>query len=184
MYWHNFSLMSLQFFFLYKKLQRSIRQQSGYYTEPKTFEAQESERAQTKYTHSRDETTPNSQRYQHDGIQVERVEPGNNLEADDEEYIIVKFDGDHDENNPKNWSFTRKLYATILATCAGIVGGWVSANGSTIIPQARETFGVSEITESLSTGLYLISFGLGSLISGPFSETLGRFRYILSRSCC
>ncbi|KAI4840583.1 MFS general substrate transporter, partial [Aureobasidium sp. EXF-8845] len=35
-------------------------------------------------------------------------------------------------------------------------------------------FGISEVAESLATGLYLIGFGAGALFAGPFSETLGR----------
>ncbi|KAH7319204.1 major facilitator superfamily domain-containing protein [Rhexocercosporidium sp. MPI-PUGE-AT-0058] len=42
------------------------------------------------------------------------------------------------------------------------------------LPQAAEDFGVSEVTESLVTGLFLIGFGAGALFAGPTSETLGR----------
>jgi MFS family permease len=110
-------------------------------------------------------------RYKHRAstLSGEQVENG---QASD--YIVVSFDGDDDPANPKNWTLGRKVRATLLAMCAGIVGGWTSANDSIIITQAQKTFGVSDVTESLSTGLYLISFGLGSLISGPFSETVGR----------
>ena len=33
---------------------------------------------------------------------------------------------------------------------------------------------MSEVTESLATGLFLIGFGCGALIAGPVSETVGR----------
>lgn len=89
-------------------------------------------------------------------------------------FLMVSFEGPDDENNPRNWTRSRKVQATVLALGAGIVGGWASANDSTIISQARATFGVSAVVESLSTGVYLIAFGVGSLVSGPFSETVGR----------
>ncbi|KAF2095328.1 benomyl/methotrexate resistance protein, partial [Rhizodiscina lignyota] len=89
-------------------------------------------------------------------------------------FIIVQFDGPDDEMNPQNWSLTKKICTTLLALSSGIAGAWASGNDSTIIPQAKEAFGVSDVTESLSTGLYLVAFGLGALFSGPFSETIGR----------
>ena len=33
---------------------------------------------------------------------------------------------------------------------------------------------MSEVTESLATGLFLIGFGVGALVAGPISETVGR----------
>ena len=87
--------------------------------------------------------------------------------------IIVGFE-DGDGLNPKRWTLAQRSLTTLLVLGAGIVGGWGSANESMIIPQARLSFGVSAVTESLSTGLYLVAFGVGSLVSGPFSETVGR----------
>lgn len=49
-----------------------------------------------------------------------------------------------------------------------------SAIDSAALPHAAAEFGVSEVVESLATGLYLIGFGVGALVAGPFSETLGR----------
>ena len=40
--------------------------------------------------------------------------------------------------------------------------------------QATAAFGVSEVTESLATGIFLIGFGVGALFAGPVSETIGR----------
>jgi MFS family permease len=45
---------------------------------------------------------------------------------------------------------------------------------SAALPQAAEEFGVSEVTESLATGLFLVGFGFGGLFAGPISETVGR----------
>lgn len=92
----------------------------------------------------------------------------------DNELIMVGFDIADEELNPRNWNLGKKIRATAIVLGAGLSGGWASASDSTIIPQAKATFGVSEVTESLSTGLYLVAFGVGSLVSGPFSETVGR----------
>lgn len=92
-------------------------------------------------------------------------------ERDNAELIIVQFE-EADELNLQNWPFGRKLRTTLFVPGAGLVGGWASANDSTITTQAQAFFGVSAVTESLSTGLYLVAFGVGSLVSGPFSETV------------
>ena len=62
----------------------------------------------------------------------------------------------------------RKCALLSYSSPTASLGVGASANDSTIIPQARETFKVSTVIESLSTGLYLIAFGLGSLVAGPF----------------
>ena len=90
-----------------------------------------------------------------------------------EDDFIVTLDGETDFN-PREWSTWRKLSVTTLVLSAGVVGGWASANDSTIIVQAMKTYSVSDVTESLSTGIYLVAFGVGSLFSGPFSEAVGR----------
>ncbi|RMZ79511.1 hypothetical protein DV737_g3384, partial [Chaetothyriales sp. CBS 132003] len=43
-----------------------------------------------------------------------------------------------------------------------------------VLPQASKDLGVSEVTETLAVGIFLIGFGAGALICGPFSEVLGR----------
>ena len=112
--------------------------------------------------------TPGEQTHTAFGDGLEDTEPGPN------EFCMVSFNDDNDKNNPRNWTFGQKSRATVITLGAGIVGGWPSSSDSTIIPQAKATFGVSEVVESLSTGVYLIAFGVGSLFSGPFSETVGR----------
>lgn len=56
----------------------------------------------------------------------------------------------------------------------GWIVGFASAVDSAALVEAAKDFGVSEEAESLATGLFLVGFGVGSLISGPISETLGR----------
>ncbi|KAM6509357.1 hypothetical protein FSOLCH5_012358 [Fusarium solani] len=47
--------------------------------------------------------------------------------------------------------------------------GAASGIDATALPQAAKEFGVSDVVESLATGI-----GVGSLFAGPFSETFGR----------
>ena len=68
----------------------------------------------------------------------------------------------------------------MLTTCSVVIAsiGWVVGFASSIdsaaLVQATADFGVSEVTESLATGLFLIGFGCGALFAGPVSETIGR----------
>jgi MFS family permease len=90
------------------------------------------------------------------------------------EYMIVDWDGPGDPQNPRNWSSYRKWIGTsLVALLAGLVGACAPID-STIFPQAAKQFGVSEVAESLSVGIFLIGFGFGALIAGPVSEVLGR----------
>ena len=54
------------------------------------------------------------------------------------------------------------------------VVGFASSTDSSVVQKAADQYGVPTIVESLATAIYLIAFGLGSLISGPFSEEFGR----------
>ena len=100
-----------------------------------------------------------------------------------EKTCSVAFEGPNDQLNPHNWSLTKKWISTAIVGSTGFLIGWSSAIDSSIIEQAAKEFGVSKVTESLSTGLYLIALGIGSLFSAPFSETVGRNPvYIVSLS--
>ncbi len=106
--------------------------------------------------------------------------------------FVVGYEGDHDNMNPHNWSFLTRLKATyissslalssrslsnlnriVIATIGWIVG-FASSIDSAALPQAAKDFEVTEVTESLATGLFLIGFGAGALFAGPISETVGR----------
>ncbi|KAB8213824.1 major facilitator superfamily domain-containing protein [Aspergillus novoparasiticus] len=88
--------------------------------------------------------------------------------------IIVGFQPENDPMNPREWSFGKRLMVTIVVSFMGVIVGWSSSIDSGIIPQYAEEFGVSEVVASLPTGLFLVGFGTGAVMSGPFSETVGR----------
>ncbi|KAJ5081749.1 MFS general substrate transporter [Penicillium alfredii] len=92
----------------------------------------------------------------------------------DKPVFIVGFEGPDDQFNPRNWSLGHKWKTLAIVGTTGFLVGWVSAIDSAVIKQGQEAFGVSKVAESLATSLYLIAFGFGSLIAGPFSETVGR----------
>ncbi|CAG8222274.1 unnamed protein product [Penicillium nalgiovense] len=88
--------------------------------------------------------------------------------------IIVDWDGQDDPLNPASQSVSRKLFMTFLVSLLAFSVTATSAIDACGILQYSEDFNVSEVVGSLATALFLVGFGSGSLLSGPFSETFGR----------
>ncbi|KAJ5111332.1 hypothetical protein N7532_001867 [Penicillium argentinense] len=88
--------------------------------------------------------------------------------------LIVGWEGENDPQNPRNWSLSSRLTATLLVSALGWVVGAASSINSGVLPQTTAAFHVSDVVGSLVTGLYLLGFAAGSLVSGPLSEILGR----------
>lgn len=105
------------------------------------------------------------------GIEVRRR---TTREGGEGNVFVVGYESPDDPNDPHNWSTWRRLGCTVPLAGIGAVVGFASAVDSPAIPQAAEEFGVSEVVESLATGLFLIGFGAGALFAGPVSETVGR----------
>ncbi|KIW21301.1 hypothetical protein PV08_01881 [Exophiala spinifera] len=95
--------------------------------------------------------------------------------------LIVEWDGPDDPLNPRNWSLFRRVYATLIISAIAFMVGAAAPIDAAVLPQAAKDLGVSEVTETLAVGVFLIGFGAGALICGPFSEVLGRSgTYIVS----
>ncbi|KAJ9635640.1 uncharacterized protein PV06_02865 [Exophiala oligosperma] len=88
--------------------------------------------------------------------------------------FLVKFEGPDDPLCPRNWSRTKRILYTFNVGLIALVVGTAASIDSAVIPQAAADFRVSEIVEALATGLFLCGFGIGALIAGPLSETVGR----------
>ncbi|CAG7918365.1 unnamed protein product [Penicillium olsonii] len=88
--------------------------------------------------------------------------------------FVVGWEGENDPLNPYNFSYARRMVATLLVTALAFIVGAASAIESGVLPQITEAYGVSEVVGSLVTGVYLLGFAAGSLVSGPLSEILGR----------
>lgn len=90
--------------------------------------------------------------------------------------FVVDWASPTDPLNPRNWPLARRISCTLQISLIAAGVGAASGIDATVLPQAAASLGVSEVAESLATGLYLVGMGLGSLIAGPFSETFGRIR--------
>ncbi|KAL6917123.1 hypothetical protein ACHAPO_006064 [Fusarium lateritium] len=102
------------------------------------------------------------------------VQPHKNAKGEDSRVFVVKWEGPDDPLDPHNWSNGRRIGVTLQISAIALFVGAASGIDATVLPQASKSLGVSEVAESLATGLYLVGMGLGSLIAGPFSETFGR----------
>ncbi|KAK2598914.1 hypothetical protein QQS21_005656 [Conoideocrella luteorostrata] len=88
--------------------------------------------------------------------------------------FLVKWAGPDDPLMPRNWPMSIRIGIVLQISFLGLLLTAASAVDSVVIPQAAKELGVSEVFESLATGLFLVGMGIGSLIAGPFSETFGR----------
>jgi hypothetical protein len=75
--------------------------------------------------------------------------------------FVVGYVDEKDPLNPHNWSILKRMSITFLVASIGLIVGFASSVDSAALQQARIEFGVSEVTESLATGIYLIGFGCG-----------------------
>ncbi|KAJ5692547.1 hypothetical protein N7462_001970 [Penicillium macrosclerotiorum] len=105
------------------------------------------------------------------GVDVQKQRESTNQPID---LFIVGWNGEDDPQNPRNYSFSRRLVATLLVSALGWVVGAASSINSGVLPQNTAAFHVSDVVGSLVTGIYLLGFAAGSLFSGPLSEILGR----------
>ncbi|KAK2045660.1 major facilitator superfamily transporter [Colletotrichum somersetense] len=88
--------------------------------------------------------------------------------------FVVGWAGPDDPLDPHNWPTAKRIGVTLQISMIALFVGAASGVDATVVPQAARALGVSEVAESLATGLYLVGMGLGSLVAGPFSETFGR----------
>lgn len=105
------------------------------------------------------------------GIQLQRYTDATGTPST---IYLVGWADEHDRLNPKNYTLASRLAATLNVTALAFIVGAASSIESGVLPQNAAAFGVSDVVASLATGIYLLGFAAGSLISGPLSEVLGR----------
>jgi MFS family permease len=103
-----------------------------------------------------------------------RKPPTNENGEERETVFVVGYDFEQDNMNPRTWSNLVRISSTLLIASIGFIVGFASSVDSAALVPAAAEFGVSKVTESLATGLFLVGFGFGALFAGPISETVGR----------
>ncbi|RDW85452.1 hypothetical protein BP5796_03777 [Coleophoma crateriformis] len=88
--------------------------------------------------------------------------------------FLVGWESAEDPLDPHNYSKATRLSTTFIVGLIAFVVGAASSIDVAILPQASADFGVSDVVESMATGLYLAGFAFGAVFAGPFSETFGR----------
>ncbi|KAF3391412.1 putative efflux pump kojT [Penicillium rolfsii] len=81
---------------------------------------------------------------------------------------------DNDSSNPLNWSLAKKWLVMISCCLLAIALTIPSSVEGPTQDAFNEHFHVNAMAGSMTTGIFLIGIGVGSLFSGPFSETFGR----------
>ena len=105
---------------------------------------------------------------------VQRRDITDNSSGTPSSVFLVSWEQDQDPMNPRNYSMTTRITATLIVSALAFAVGAASSIESAVIPQNAAAFNVSEVVASLATGIYLLGFAAGSLVSGPLSEILGR----------
>jgi hypothetical protein len=87
------------------------------------------------------------------GIEVRRRKTH---EGGDGNVFVVGYEGPNDPMNPKSWSRTKRFAVTFSVASIGCVVGLASSIDSSAVKAAAAEFHVSEVVESMATGLFLI----------------------------
>ena len=160
----------MQSFLQYRRLKQDVKR--------KTHDSKHVHRVKEDPGSQQNHAAPNSANTGHGS---DRRSPANTSEGELHDrpahatsIVIFGVEGPDGTLNSQNWSRTGKwAYTTIVGMTSFIVSG-AAAFDTEVALQAAKYHGVSEEVELLSTALYMIALGLGSLISAPFSETVGR----------
>jgi hypothetical protein len=87
------------------------------------------------------------------GIEVRRRKTHEGGEGN---VFVVGYEGPNDPMNPKSWSRTKRFAVTFSVASIGCVVGLASSIDSSAVKAAAAEFHVSEVVESMATGLFLI----------------------------
>lgn len=68
--------------------------------------------------------------------------------------FVVGWAGPHDALDPHNWSTMKRIGVTLQISVIALFVGAASGIDATVLPQASREFGVSEVAESLATGMF------------------------------
>lgn len=104
-----------------------------------------------------------------DGISVQTNKDG-------EKYYQVDWESPNDPANPYNWSKRTRIRLIFILDAIAFVATAASSIDAGTQAAAAKALGVSEVVEALGgVAIFLIGFGLGSLLSSPASEMVGRY---------
>ncbi|KAL9031136.1 MAG: hypothetical protein Q9196_000812 [Gyalolechia fulgens] len=156
-------------FFQYRRLRREVQEDLA--------RAQEAQRrASTSTSEPKEEKTKEEDAGEDESEKLTMV-PGvtvSRLEDGDGSVVFEVGWKENDPSNPLSWTLTEKWMA-MLTCCALAIPLTMLTSIEGPVQEAFDAhFGVNAMAGSMTTGIFLIGIGVGSLFSGPFSETFGR----------
>ncbi|RFU26249.1 hypothetical protein B7463_g10086, partial [Scytalidium lignicola] len=86
----------------------------------------------------------------------------------------IDWDGPDDLSNPMNMALWRKWTMTIILSMIAFCITFASSIFSTGLVSVADQFDVSREVSTLGISLFILGFGMGPLVWGPFSELYGR----------
>ncbi|KAL6792770.1 MFS general substrate transporter [Trichoderma sp. SZMC 28012] len=101
------------------------------------------------------------------------VEKGQVAQAQDE------LDWDNAPENPYNFPGWKKALTIFALATMGLTVSIATSISSSSVNLLMEEFGVSRTVALLPLTLYVVALGLGPIIGGPLSETIGRYPVIM-----
>ena len=132
-------------------------------TAPQTDIDEESESAEIS-----EKSTPSVDRALFPGVKVLRRD-----ESEDGVVFVVNWK-ENDPSDPQHWSLARKWMATVTCCVIGIAMTLPTSVEGPAQNAFNAYYRVDPLAGSMTTGIFLIGIGVGSLFAGPFSETFGR----------
>ncbi|KAL4799524.1 putative MFS transporter [Aspergillus venezuelensis] len=73
-----------------------------------------------------------------------------------------------------DWNYSTKWLTTLLVSFISSTVAFATAIPASLAKVTAQELGVSQLHETSATATFLWGFGIGSLVTGPFSETFGR----------
>ena len=108
------------------------------------------------------------------GISICRWKTSESGEEEGDTLFVVGLEGPGDALNAQSWSLLKRAMAMLQVTLIACTCSFSCSIDSQVLMPAAADFGVSPLVESLATGLFLVAWGVGSLVAGPCSEEFGR----------
>ncbi|GBE84877.1 MFS polyamine transporter [Sparassis latifolia] len=98
---------------------------------------------------------------------------------DDQDVLIIDWDGPDDPQNPKNWSYKRKWAATAIVSAFTFISPVSSSMTAPASNQLAAQFHVTNSAQiALMTSIFILAYAFGPLFLGPLSEIYGRSRVL------
>lgn len=160
----------MQAYLQYRRIGQAVQKQIDDYPELGNLDKDPASPAETEAEAKPEDDNPSKRLPP--GITLQNRVDGNTGES--AQVYVVDWTDDNDSLSPLNYTLAARLAATMNVTALAFIVGAASSIQSGVLPQNADAFGVSHVVASLATGMYLLGFGTGSLVSGPLSEILGR----------